>query len=151
MKKLESNILIDASPETIWRVLTDFENYPAWNPFIKLIAGEKEVGKSLNISIKPPGSNGMSFKPVILKFEPSKELRWKGKLGMKGIFDGEHYFILQRNGKNATNFIQGEVFSGILVWMLGSTLDKTEEGFNLMNRALKEQCEKKKTIINNLV
>lgn len=36
----------------------------------------------------------MTFKPKILIVEPNKEFRWKGKLGINGIFDGKHYFIL---------------------------------------------------------
>jgi hypothetical protein len=32
----------------------------------------------------------MTIRPVIMKFDPGKELRWKGKLGIGGLFDGEH-------------------------------------------------------------
>jgi len=143
MKKIETEIFINASPETVWSVLTGFENHPHWNPFIKSIKGEKIVGKSITVSIKPPDGSGMTFKPVILKFEPNKEFRWKGKLGIKGIFDGEHYFILDKISDNQTKFIHGENFSGVLVRIMGKALNKTKEGFNLMNESLKKECEKK--------
>lgn len=84
----------------------------------------------------------MTFKPVILRFEPAREFRWKGKLGMKGIFDGEHYFILEKLSDHQTRFIHGENFRGLLVGVLGKTLLRTEEGFRLMNQALKKECEK---------
>lgn len=142
MKQIETEILINEKPEKVWSILTDFENHPAWNPFIKSIKGKQSVGEILTVSIKPPGGNGMTFKPEVLVFEPNKEFRWKGKLGIKGIFDGEHYFKLigQENGN--TKFIHGEIFTGILVSLMGKTLDKTSEGFDLMNRSLKEECEK---------
>ena len=44
MKELHSEIVIDASPERVWDVLTDFASYPQWNPFIRRISGELEVG-----------------------------------------------------------------------------------------------------------
>ena len=89
MKKIETEILIDAKPEKVWAILTDFENHPKWNPFIKLIKGKHAVGEILTVLITPPGGNGMTFKPMVLIFEPNKEFRWKGKLGIKGIFDGD--------------------------------------------------------------
>lgn len=73
----------------------------------------------------------MTFKPKILTLEPNKEFRWKGKLGINGIFDGEHYFILEYLDKNKTKFIHGEKFSGILVYFAGKMLDKTEKDFRL--------------------
>lgn len=142
MKKIRTEIIIHATAEKVWRVLTDFENHPGWNPFIKSIKGEKKVGKNITVSLKPPGGGAMTFKPVILRFEPGREFRWKGTLGMKGIFDGEHYFILEKLSDHQIKFIHGEDFSGLLVWVLGKTLQKTREGFQLMNQALKRECEK---------
>jgi hypothetical protein len=142
MKKIETVIVIDATPERIWQVLTDFEEHPRWNPFIQSIEGEKVPGRNITVSIKPPGSKGMVFRPVILKFNSGKEFRWKGKLGITGIFDGEHYFILEPISDSQTRFIHGEQFSGILVNLMGKTLEKTREGFTLMNEALKQESEK---------
>lgn len=142
MRHIETEILINASPEKVWVVLTDFEQYPKWNPFIKSIEGEKAVGRRLKVFIQPPDGGGMTFKPEVLAFEANKEFRWKGKLFLKGIFDGEHYFRLSDAGNGATRFVHGEKFSGFLVPLMGGTLDKTKVGFELMNEALKRECEK---------
>ena len=142
MKNIQTEIMINADVSTVWNVLLDFEKHPGWNPFIKSIKGEQKVGKKLTVTIKPPEGNGMTFKPKILVIEPNKEFRWKGKLGINGIFDGEHYFILEQLNKNQTKFIHGEKFSGILVLLMGNMLEKTKEGFQLMNEAIKKECEK---------
>jgi hypothetical protein len=143
MKTIESEIVINASPEKVWSVLTRFEDHKRWNPFITSIKGEGVVGNNLVVSIKPPGGGGMTFKPVVLKFDAPKEFRWRGKLGVKGIFDGEHYFILEEAGANRTRFIHGENFSGILVSLMKGALEKTRQGFILMNQSLKKECEQR--------
>jgi hypothetical protein len=141
MKTIETKIIINASTDKVWDTLMDFENYPTWNPFIKSISGDQKTGSNLVVSIHPPGASAMTFKPKILVNEFNKEFRWKGKLLITGIFDGEHYFILSSNGPDTTEFTQGEKFSGILVGIFGSILEKTKSGFELMNKALKEKCE----------
>ncbi len=142
MKEIKTEIIINSKPEKVWNILTNFEKYPEWNPFIKSILGNKKVGEQLIVKIQPPDGSGMTFKPLILKFEQDKEFRWLGKLLFKGIFDGEHYFKLSDNNDGMTTFIQGEKFNGLLVGLLGKTLEKTKNGFELMNKAIKIESEK---------
>ncbi len=141
MKTIETEIRIDTDISYVWNVLMDFDNYPKWNPFIRSIHGEQKTGNRLMVDIKPPGGKEMSFKPEILILNPNREFRWKGKLFIHGLFDGEHFFMLESVGNDQTRFIHGESFSGILVPLLGGMLKKTRNGFQLMNEALKKECE----------
>ncbi len=143
MKNIQTEILILADTAKVWDVLMNFDSYPKWNPFITSIIGEPKLGSRLTVSINPPGGKGMTFKPNILTLEANKEFRWKGKLGINGIFDGEHYFILESVDKDITKFIHGEKFSGLLVPFVGKMLDKTQKGFQLMNESIKKECERK--------
>ena len=145
MKTIETSILIDATPQKVWEVLTDFENYSKWNPFIQSIHGQKEKGGRLEVSIQPPEGNKLSFEPVVLEWCKHKMIRWKRELYITGLFDGEHYFIIEPYKSYGTNFIQGENFSGLLVPLLRKSLYKTEKGFYMMNADLKEYCEQEKT------
>jgi hypothetical protein len=68
---------IDASPEDVWQVLTDFDAYPEWNPFIRSIQGNPEVGSRLSVRIEPPGAREMSFRPTVRAAEPARAaLAW---------------------------------------------------------------------------
>jgi hypothetical protein len=84
----------------------------------------------------------MRFKPTVLAARPERELRWRGHLLVSGVFDGEHYFLLEPIGSERTHLTQGEKFSGLLVGPLGGMLSATEAGFKAMNAALKEQAER---------
>ena len=142
-KEIKTEILIKAVPEKVWAILTDFENYSNWNPFIKSIRGQIAVGNKITARIEPPKAQGMTFKPKVLAFETNKELRWLGHLLFTGLFDGEHKFELIDNKDGTTTFIQSEKFKGILVPLFRKMLDEnTRNGFNLMNNKLKELAEK---------
>jgi hypothetical protein len=141
-KEIKTEIVINATPERIWAILTNFDNYPNWNPFIKSIKGDVKVGNKIAARIEPPKASGMTFKPKILVFEKNKELRWIGHLLFSGLFDGEHKFELIDNGNGTTTFIQSEKFKGILVPFFKKKLDNnTRQGFELMNVKLKELAE----------
>lgn len=143
-KEIKTEILINATPAKVWSILTGFENYPNWNPFIKSIKGKVKVGNNIIARIEPPEAKGMTFKPKILTFETNKELSWIGHLLFPGLFDGEHKFELINNGEGKTTFIQSEKFKGILVPLFKKQLDNnTKKGFEEMNRKLKELAEQK--------
>lgn len=143
MKEIQTEIEIAAPAEKIWGVLTDFASFPQWNPFIKTAQGEPEPGNRLLVRIQPPGGMAMTFKPTVLKAEPNRELRWLGHLLMPGLYDGEHYFLIEAQGDGGARFIQGERFTGVLVPLMGlmGLFPKTSRGFEEMNQALKARTE----------
>lgn len=144
MKELRTEIDIAATPEAVWSVLTDFEAFPHWNPFIREASGERKVGEKLRIRVAPSGGKGMVFTPTVLACEPNRELRWLGRLPIPGLFEGEHSFTLEPIDGARTRLTQREVFTGILVPLLAQSLDGgTKRGFEAMNLALKERAEKK--------
>ncbi len=142
MKELRTEIEIQAPAAKVWRVLTDFASYPQWNPFIRRASGEVKVGARLDVYIQPSGASGAGFKPTVLKVEPDRELRWLGQLWIPGLFDGEHIFLIEPLGETRVRFVQREVFKGILLPLLGHSLDtNTRRGFDEMNQALKMRVE----------
>jgi len=143
MKEICTKILINASPAIVWDIITDFENYGKWNPFIREISGVIEEGSTIHVFIKPPNSNGMKFKPKILKIEPEKEIRWLGKLWISKIFDGEHSLTIKKIDNSKILFTQKEQFTGLIVPFFTNMLKDTKSGFQMMNQKLKETAENK--------
>jgi hypothetical protein len=143
MRELRREIDIEAPPAAVWAVLIDTRSNSEWNPFMPRLSGELREGAKLEVRIEPPGGRAMSFKPTVLRVEPDRELRWLGRLLVPGIFDGEHILHIEPLDQTRSRFTQAERFSGILVRLLGSTLDKTELGFEQMNDALKVRAERR--------
>ncbi|MEA2582302.1 MAG: hypothetical protein QOF33_387 [Thermomicrobiales bacterium] len=140
--QVRTEIEIQATPARVWDVLTDFADYPDWNPFIPRIAGTVEVGARLDARLQPPGGRGMSFRPTVLAATPGQELRWLGHLIVPGLFDGEHGFRIEPLGPNRVRFVQEERFAGLLApLVLRFVVRGTRQGFEAMNQALKARAE----------
>lgn len=142
MRKLQTQIEIDTTPEIVWDTLVDFASYPQWNPFVVSIEGEPTVGSKLRTTIDPPGGKKATFKPTVTAVETNSYFEWLGKLGLKGIFDGRHQFRIEPS-PGGTRFTQSEEFTGVLAPLLMRFLDKsTRAGFEAMNVAIKDRAEK---------
>ncbi len=140
METINTTIEIDATPQEVWDVLIDFPSHARWNPFFARVEGEPTVGATLTIKArKGDGSEGMGFAPTVLEVEPGQILRWKGKLLIKGIFDGEHSFALTELADGRTKLDHSENFSGILIPLMGKVLADTEHGFHKFNAALADE------------
>lgn len=142
MREIRTAIDIDATPERVWEVLTDFEDYGAWNPFAR-ITGQPNVGARPHVRLTPPNGRGMSFRPRVTAVDPNREFRWRGHLFVPGLFDGDHRFELEPlDGGAGTHFVHSEAFTGVLAGLLFRFVgDDTEAGFVAMNEALKRRAE----------
>ena len=143
MKELHTEIEINASPEQVWQLLTDFSRLPEWNPFIQRASGNLNPGEKIEVRLQPPDATGMTIKPTITRVEPQRELRWLGHLLFPGLFDGEHIFTLEPVANNRVKLIHREEFRGLLAGLILRMVgENTRRGFEAMNQALKIEAEK---------
>ncbi|HXY93136.1 MAG TPA: SRPBCC domain-containing protein [Acidimicrobiia bacterium] len=141
MRVLETTVDLDATPSEVWDVLTDFAAYPEWNPFITSISGPAVPGEHLRVDLRSPGGRTVTMKPRVRSAVPARQLSWLGHLGIPGLFDGEHEFVIEPGSNGSSRFTQRETFRGALVPFLGRLLAQTEQGFVAMNAALKARVE----------
>lgn len=137
--QIETQMFIAAPAQQVWTLLMDFERYPQWNPFIRHIEGRSERGEKLRVRVQPVGGRVILFEPEVLAVKSSEEFRWKGRFIVTGLFDGEHYFLLRKEGDHGVVLTHGERFSGLLVPFFRSRLNsETKSGFESMNEALRQ-------------
>jgi hypothetical protein len=149
-KQLRTQIDIDATPERVWQVLTDFEAYPQWNPFMTRVSGTPMPGERLTVYMQPEGGRAMTFRPTVREAAPHRRLRWLGHLFLPGIFDGEHGFTIEPLDDGGVRLVQQEDFRGVLVPLLARSLDRrTLPAFERMNRALKQRAERTRDAVEH--
>lgn len=137
-----TEIEIAAPAPAVWAVLADTNGHADWNPLIVSMEGEVKEGTQLRNILQLPGASPMEFTPRVLVATENVELRWLGDAGVPGIFDGEHYFLLEETGGGTTLFRHGENFTGFLSYPIFAFIgDDTKAGFEAMNAALKQQVE----------
>jgi len=140
-KSIKTEIIINASAATVWKILTDFGRYPEWNPFILRTEGQLAPGQRLRNTLKN-GNSQIVFKPVVQEVTPGRSFSWLGSLFIKGLFDGRHYFSIEEIGPGQVKLLHGEDFSGILSGIfLKQIVQETRNNFIAMNQALKQRAE----------
>ena len=142
MKTIRVVTDIAAPVEIVWAELTAISKYATWNPFITTFRGDLVQGSRLEIRIEPPGGRAMTFRPEITDVAEHDRLEWLGRLVVPGLFDGRHSFALEAVGASETRLTQAEEFSGILVPLMGTMLERTRAGFEAMNDALRMRAER---------
>jgi hypothetical protein len=137
---LQASIQINATPERVWAVLANQAAYPDWNPFIVSSRGQLAVGATLTNRMHD-ATGDTTFTPTVLVVEPGRELRWIGRVGPGGIFDGEHTFTITQVRPGVVLFTQREDFTGVAVpfyehWLHTDTLPM----FRAMDAALAREA-----------
>ena len=142
MDEIVTEIEIDASPEVVWTVLTDFEAYSEWNPALE-IDGEAVEGERLEMTMDYENTRPMTFRPKVLVADEAAEFRWQGRLFVPGLYDGEHRFVLTPlDDGERTRLTQAETFRGVLVGFINRRIgDDVEAGFHRVNEAMKRRVE----------
>lgn len=142
-KRLVTEIEIDASPDSVWEVLTDLSGYQQWNPFVVAGSGQVAVGEQLEVRMRQAGGKETTFRPIVTEATTPRAFEWLGQLGIPGLFAGRHRFDLVST-ETGTRLVHSEEFTGVLVPVLAKFLDqKTRAGFEAMNVAMKERIEER--------
>jgi S-(hydroxymethyl)glutathione synthase len=142
MKILDTDVDIDAPPQTVWAVMDNLPLYPEWNRLVPDLAGLTTVGQSVTGTLKQDGVPDIPLNPVLTRIVGARELRWLTEAPEAGVFRAEHIFVLAPNGSGGTRLIHNEEFDGAAVadmWEPTNTLGRS--AYNRFNRDLKVRAE----------
>ncbi len=141
MRELRTEIEISAPLTKVWSILTDFDKWKDWNP-ISQASGVASLGSKLSVTMSGDnGKDGMTYTPMVTELEEPKSFRWRGKMMAGFLFTNDKVFELEEIG-SGTRLIHSEEFSGILVPMFWSKLNKgVPPMLKSMNDALKTLAE----------
>ncbi len=99
VKVTTTEVEINASEDSVWKVLTDFNSYSDWNPFITSVSGPLKLGSELLVSIALPSGSSTTFDTKVTSVQENREFKWLGRLWMGNIYDAESIFQLSPVGR----------------------------------------------------
>lgn len=131
-------ISINASPETIWAILTNSPEYQNWNSTIDSLEGKIALNQKIKLHAKIAPDR--TFKLKVSEFNPSSKMVWSDGNAM---FKGVRTFTLEPMGNNITVFTMQEVFTGMMLPMIKGSLPDFTEAFETFAADLKKEAEAK--------
>ena len=137
MKKYNATITIKASPEAIWKILTDASGYPGWDLSMDHIEGKLALGETVKFFTK---LSAQAFPVKVTAFEPNKRMVLTGGMPL-GLFKSERTHSLTTNQDASTTFHTEEIFSGLLLPLFGKNIPDLTENFKAFAAALKNRAE----------
>ena len=133
---------IDASAETVWAILTDFDRWAEWNPSVPSIEGEPRVGSTVSLKLAMPGRPSAKVKAELTEVVPERRLVWDGNIGSDRLFSGHREFSIEPQPDGTVRVTHVEDVSGVLFpvfrAVMGAAIQRHHDG---LNEALKERAE----------
>lgn len=138
-EKPEGRVDIEASPEQVWAVLTDFPAYPIWNPFVYPVRGIPQPGSPLQITLHP-GTGSVTYQATVVTAQPNRELSWTGQVLSAGVFAITFTFTIEPLQGGGARVEAHETEKGMapISWLLGRDIPR---GLDQMVKALRNRAE----------
>lgn len=142
LKKIFSratNISIDihADKSTVWKLLTDAQDFPRWNSTIISMEGSIENGKK--IKLKSTTDESRTFN-LSVQLVPSKQrMIWSD--GMAPFFKGVRTYTLDSNPDGSVQFTMHEKLAGIMFALAAKHIPSFDKPFEQFAADLKKEAE----------
>ncbi|MCI4651708.1 SRPBCC domain-containing protein [Phaeodactylibacter sp.] len=137
--EVRAEILIDETPDKVWKTLIQMERYGDWNDQLQFMGGTPAKGEIIKLKLSVEGATPYEFSPTINHWEEGKKFGWIARTGFPGVFDGEHLFELEER-QGQTFLINRERYSGFLAPFIQHQpmMKNAPQGFEKMNQQLKK-------------
>ena len=127
---------IRARAESIWRLLTDADDFPRWNTTVVGIQGQIREGGRLRVRV--PGTE-RTFAPKVSGVVPCEHMVWTG--GFAPVFKSVRTFQLRSLNDGSTDFTMQERFSGLMLPLVKGSLPDFGPIFERYANDLKLEAE----------
>ncbi len=140
---IRTSIALPANLRDSWKVLTDFAEYPTWNPYLTRVEGRFSVGENMSFTLVDENfSDPLHLSATLGEVSPNKRFFWTGRVGIQGLFDTKHVFELVASDEETSELHHYEEFRGLIPAILPDREKRsanTRAAFERMNRALRQR------------
>jgi hypothetical protein len=138
VKEYSATTKINASPATIFSILTDATRYPEWDPMCDRLDGRIALGEKLTAFSKLSPGRGFALK--VTELVPGERMTWTGGMPF-GLFKGERSFAVRRVSEGTVEFTVREIFSGPMLGLIAKSLPDFTVPFQRFVAGLKARAE----------
>ena len=139
MKSFATNTTIRATPEAIWRILTDAPAYPGWNTTVLRVDGRIALGEKVTVHAKL--APGRAFPVKVVAFDAPRRMVWSGGMPL-GLFKGERIFELRPMAAGDVEFAMREDYTGWLAPLITKSIPDLQPAFDEFAACLKARAER---------
>jgi hypothetical protein len=137
MKEFSATATIAATPARVWEILTDAPRYPEWDPNMVRLDGTVALGQKVTAHTK---ISDRAFPVTVSTFEPERTMVWSSGMPL-GLFKGERTFLLTPQNDGTVLVSVREVFTGLLLPLIGRTIPDLSDTFTQFVAGLKQRAE----------
>ncbi|HEY0492917.1 MAG TPA: SRPBCC domain-containing protein [Candidatus Dormibacteraeota bacterium] len=140
MKSYEASSTINASPQSVWAVLTNAEGYTGWDSGVERVTGRIAPGEKITVVSK--ANPGRAFPVKVAEFVPGQRMVWSGGMPL-GLFKGVRTFTITPSANGITKFSMREEYTGPLLTMIWRSMPDLGPSFQQFANGLKARAEQK--------
>ncbi len=129
-------VVVSAPRAVIWDMLTNFERYEEWNPYLTRGSGMAIVGSNVELVFRTDPGDAETKVATILIMHPQRKLEWRTRVIAPGILDREQIFRVLPLDSGRWRVVQEVRFEGLLA--LFADVDEDRAGLVDMLDAIAE-------------
>lgn len=138
MKAFSVKISIHATPDRIWKLLTDAAGYTRWNTTVSKIEGKIALGEKVTVHAKI--NPGRAFPVTVTALDAPRRMVWTGGMPL-GLFKGERVFMLTPGSNGEVEFSMREEYTGLMASLIGKSIPDLQPAFEEFATSLKHAAE----------
>lgn len=149
-----TEVVIDAPPDEVWRVMLDTDAYGEWNPFIvrvdRLAGREPAVGDDLRLHVRWADGGSVTTVERITALDPPAsgsgllEYDFLGPIAALRLVRGRRRQELTALPDGRTRYVTHETLHGLLSAL--APIRKVQDGFERHAQALKQRAEQRRSL-----
>ncbi|MFP8954909.1 SRPBCC family protein [Natrialbaceae archaeon A-arb3/5] len=139
MIELSDTIEIDQPAESIWQVITDFNSYDEWNPYLSVQQGTPAEETAIVVDIRPSAGPSRTETGKLTTVVPSEHLQWETVAFYHRLYTSGHAIELEPLDEAKTQVTNRRWLGGVLTYFIST--DKIEADLSAMNTALANRLD----------
>ncbi|MGW0172386.1 SRPBCC domain-containing protein [Rhodococcus sp. NPDC003322] len=135
---------IEAPASVVWRVLTDFDSYPLWNPFCVAVRSKLEIGAPVEMTLTDyTGGDGIfPYTEYVCAVVPERLLSWELLPTADCRDAARRDQVIERIDENRCRYYSTDAFLGeVAHQIMADSGEWVKRAFDDTAVALKERCE----------